>query len=135
MNSTYPKAYLYRRIAQSKIFIDRHFSQKIDVSQIAEEANFSKFHFIRLFKHAYGYTPHQYLKNVRINRAKQLLNQNISITEVCFAVGFDSVSSFSMLFKKMAGRYPSEYLQERKNRQKQPLCFIPGCFAEKLDFH
>jgi len=66
----YPKVYLYRRIVQAKLFIDRHFAEKIDLTNIAEEATFSKFHFIRLFKKVYGKPPHQYLISVRVEKAK-----------------------------------------------------------------
>src|SRR5882762_9987631 len=88
----YPKVYLYRRIVQSKLFIDRHYAKKIDLNNIADEAAFSKFHFVRLFKQAYAKTPYQYLTSVRIDNAKQLLKTNTAVTEVCFAVGFESLS-------------------------------------------
>lgn len=129
----YPKVYLYRRIVQAKIFIDTNYADKIDVDNISDEAYFSKFHFIRLFKTIYGKTPHQYLKSVRIEKAQQILKANISITEACFSVGFDSVSSFSGLFKRMTGESPSDYSkrhQETKKKIKEkPLAFVPSCYA------
>src|SRR4051812_16543227 len=94
----YPKIYLYKRIVQAKLFIDNHYAEKIDLNNIADEAHFSKFHFIRLFKSIYGKTPHHYLTQVRIDKARQLLTKNISIAEVCCAVGFDSMTSFTGLF-------------------------------------
>lgn len=63
-----PKIYLYRRIVLAKLFIDEHYAEDIDLDAIAGEASFSKFHFIRLFKMAYGKTPHQYLTRVRIEQ-------------------------------------------------------------------
>ena len=57
----YPKMYLYRCIVQAKLFIDNNYADRIDLSQIADEAFFSRFHFRRLFKQAYGKTPHHYL--------------------------------------------------------------------------
>src|SRR5919112_983376 len=89
----YPRIYLYKRIVQAKLFIDGHYSDRIDLSNIADEAYFSKFHFIRLFKTIYGSTPHQYLIKVRIENAKELLQKDMSVTDTCFDVGFDSVSS------------------------------------------
>jgi len=131
----YPKIYLYRRLAQAKLFIDRHYAEKIDLGNIADEAYFSKFHFIRAFKNVYLKTPHQYLISVRIERAMELLKTGISVADVCYAVGFESLSSFSGLFRRIAGITPSEYLgrhQKLKSRMLQsPLTFIPGCFAEK----
>ena len=75
-----PKIYLYRRIVQAKLFIDGHFGDDIDLDNIADEAYFSKFHFIRLFKTIYNRTPHQYLTIVRIENAKQFLT---SVKNAC----------------------------------------------------
>ena len=129
----YPKQYLYRRIVQSKLYIDNSYAENIDVDCISDQAYFSKFHFIRLFKSIYGKTPHQYLSHVRIEKAKQLLKDEISVTEVCFAVGFDSLSSFIGLFKRLVGETPSAFqLQQRQRKaetSEKPLKFIPDCFA------
>lgn len=132
-NETYPKVYLYRRIVQAKLFIDAHHMENIDLNNISEEAHFSKFYFIRLFKKIYGKTPYQYLSIVRLEKAKQLLQNNVSVTNVCFSVGYESVSSFSELFKRNIGLSPSKYrIQQQKIKQdilKTPLNFIPNCFA------
>ena len=72
---SYPKVYLYRRIVQAKLFIDSHYQESLDLEAIADEAFFSKFHFIRLFKDSYGKTPYQYLTYVRIEKAKGLLKK------------------------------------------------------------
>ena len=129
----YPKIYLYRRIVQSKLYIDKFYSEKIDLDNISDEASFSKFHFIRLFKSIYGKTPHQYLRTVRIEKAQQLFQLNKSVAEVCFLVGFDSVTTFSGLFTRLVKRTPSQYIndyQERKSQiQTTPLAFVPGCYA------
>ena len=131
----YPKIYLYRRIVQAKLFIDKNFADPIDLNNISEEAYFSKFHFIRQFSKIYGKTPHQYLKVVRIEKAMELLRTDLSISDTCYAVGFESLSSFSGLFKRIVGLSPSEYqaqqLQIKAEILKSPLKFIPGCFAEK----
>jgi AraC-like DNA-binding protein len=129
----YPKIYLYRRIVQAKLYIDKFYSEKIDLDNISDEAHFSKFHFIRLFKSIYAKTPHQYLTRVRIEKAQQLLQQDKSVSEVCFLVGFDSVSTFSGLFTKYVGKTPSEFLSSKKLRKKEiqskPLTFVPKCYA------
>jgi AraC-like DNA-binding protein len=131
-----PKLDLYRRIVQAKLFIDGNYAQRMDAGEIADEACYSKFHFIRTFKSIYGKTPHQYLTAVRVEKAKELLEQGVSVTEVCFAVGFDSLGSFTGLFKRRAGITPSEYRRERLERkaeiEKEPLRFIPGCFADQI---
>lgn len=129
----YPKVYLYRRIVQSKLFIDKNYAHPIDIDNIADEANFSKFHFIRLFKKIYGKTPHQYLIVVRIEKAMQLMQTGETVSEVCFSVGFESLSSFSGLFKRIAGITPSGYLARQQHLKAQilklPFKFIPGCYA------
>lgn len=129
----YPKVYLYRRIVQAKLFIDAHYADKIDLNNISDEAYFSKFHFIRLFKTVYGKTPHQYLKATRIEKAKQLLREGKPVSDACFAVGFDSLSSFSGLFKRTVGQsastYAAQHQQKKDQKAKTPLAFVPGCYA------
>jgi AraC-like DNA-binding protein len=136
-NETLPKLDLYRRIVQAKLFIDSNYAERIDAGEIADEACYSKFHFIRTFKSIYGKTPHQYLTHVRVERAKEMLENGTSVTEACFAVGFDSLGSFIGLFKRRAGLTPSEYqrrqLERKAEIKKEPLRFIPGCFAEQFD--
>ena len=130
-----PKIYLYRRIALAKLFIDDHFAERIDLDDIAGEAYFSKFHFIRLFRKAYGKTPHQYLIYVRIEQAKLHLQEEVPVKEVCISVGFDSESSFTHLFKRITKQTPSVYQQQQKIRKielrNSPLKFIPSCFADQ----
>jgi AraC-like DNA-binding protein len=134
MEAIYPQIYLYRRIVQAKIFIDKHYAEEIDLENISDEAYFSKFHFLRLFKKIYQKTPHQYLTMVRIEKAKLFLKDQMPVNAVCFAVGFNSIGSFTTLFKKLTGSTPSEYSVEQKNRQQEikqrPLGHIPGCWAE-----
>ena len=131
-----PRIYLYRRIVQAKLFIDSNYAESIDAGEIADEACYSKFHFIRTFKMIYGKTPHQFLTAIRIEKAKELLETGTSVTEACFSVGFDSLGSFITLFKRRAGITPSEYRRRKLERKKQirekPLSFVPGCFAEQI---
>jgi AraC-like DNA-binding protein len=131
----YSKVYLYRRVVQAKLFIDNNYSENINLNHISKEAYFSKFHFIRLFKKCYNKTPHQYLTYVRIERAKELLSNEIKIAETCTLIGFDSLSSFTGLFKKYTGFTPSTFqsikIQNKKNIKEKPLVYIPGCFAHK----
>ena len=131
----YPKIYLYRRIVQAKIFIDNNYADDINLDNISDEAYFSKFYFIRLFKQIYGKTPHQYLTSVRLDNAKIFLTNGLSISEVCISVGFESLSSFSGLFKNTFGETPTAFSSNEVVRQKEmainPLKFIPGCIANK----
>ncbi len=136
---SFPKVYLYRRIVYAKLFIDEHYAEKIDLNNIAGEAFFSKYHFIRLFNDVYKKTPHQYLSQTRIDKAMQLLTEGMLPTQVCYAVGFESASSFTGLFKRIAGQTPSAYRLQQQEKGKAmattPLKFIPNCFAEKNGWH
>jgi AraC-like DNA-binding protein len=87
-----------------------------------------------LFRQIYHRTPHQYLTWKRINKAKDLLSENKPVTEVCNEVGFESIGSFSVLFKKEIGFAPTYYrnmawLKNQKAKE-QPKAFIPHCFIE-----
>jgi len=131
----YPGMYLYKRIVQAKLFIDSHYAEAIDLDNIADEALFSKFHFIRLFNSIYGQTPHQYRTSLRIEKAKDLLRAGETVRDACFTVGFESPGSFNALFKRRTGQNPSLYRRQMMERGKaikqDPLHFIPGCFAEQ----
>ena len=111
--SLYPHDDLTKQIIQSKLFIDKHFSENINLSKIAGKAMVSKFHFIRLFKKYYGRTPNQYLQDVRIEKAKQLLQKGKTIDEACYAIGFTSKTSFMSLFKKTTGKTPLTYRNKK----------------------
>jgi AraC-like DNA-binding protein len=128
----------YNRIVSAKLFIDENFHLTIGLHTIAKNACMSRYHFHRLFTSVYKITPHQYLTRKRISKAVDLLDKNeMSITEVCNSVGFESLGSFSMLFKKEIG-FPPQYYRNRawlKKQQslKQPRQFIPHCFIETFD--
>jgi AraC-like DNA-binding protein len=114
-NSLYPHDDLTKQIIRSRLYIDKHFSDNINLDKIARKAFVSKFHFIRVFKKYYGRTPNQYLQQVRIEKAKKLLQKGNSIEEVCNAIGFVSKTTFISLFKKMTGKTPFVF-QNQRNR-------------------
>jgi AraC-like DNA-binding protein len=131
---------VYQRIVSAKIFIDENFDQPLDLDIISRHSCISRFHFHRLFTRIYRKTPHRYLTQKRIDNAKQLLAENeLSVSEICNNVGFESIGSFSVLFKKEIGFAPQYYRNlaylKKKLAKEQPKKFIPHCFIEsyKLD--
>lgn len=90
----------YVFLLRAKNMMDQCYAEPLDVTALAEASFVSRAHFIRSFKKAFGETPHQYLIGRRIERAKELLRLDaISITDVCTAVGFASLGSFSTTFR------------------------------------
>ncbi|MBL7858844.1 MAG: helix-turn-helix transcriptional regulator [Cyclobacteriaceae bacterium] len=118
-------------MVRAKLFIDENYANKIEVSQIADKAYFSKFHFTRLFKTLYGLTPNQYLIQVRVEEAKRLLQIGIPVKEVCMSVGFDSISTFKGLFKKVTGKTLTSYQNQERTvllaMKTKPFAHIPTC--------
>ena len=125
---------IYQRIATAKIYIDDNYHEPIDLDQISQQAFLSRFHFHRLFRRIYRRTPHQYLTWKRIDKAKDLLSENKPVTEVCNEVGFESIGSFSVLFKKEIGFAPQYYrnmaYKKKLEQLEQPKKAIPHCFIE-----
>ena len=130
---------IYKRIAAAKVFIDENYQQDIDLGSISQKAFLSRFHFHRLFRQVYKKTPHQYITKKRLDKAKNLLSENKPVTDVCNEVGFESIGSFSILFKKEIGFAPQYYrnmaYKKKLEQLAQPRKAIPHCFIEnyKLD--
>jgi len=116
---------LHERLSRARKFIDESYQLPLDLSEISKQACFSRYHFLRLFRDVYETTPHQYLIQKRIEKAKELLRRrSLSVTDVCFEVGFESLGSFSSLFRKCVGDAPTNYRQ----RELESLKKIPGCY-------
>jgi AraC-like DNA-binding protein len=109
---------------------DRHYAEPLDLATLAAVANVSKFHFQRLFTATYGMSPATYVSQRRVERAQDLLRAtNLTVTEVCHAVGFASLGSFSTRFRELVGESPSEF-QHRYSHSGAPR--VPGCFVFML---
>jgi AraC-like DNA-binding protein len=125
---------LYERIVAAKVFIDENYQEAISLHEISQKAFLSRYHFHRLFSQIYKKTPHQYLTLKRIEKAKDLLAENKQVIDVCNEVGFESLSSFSTLFKKEIGFAPTYYRNmawlKKQQAKEQPKRFIPHCFIE-----
>ncbi|HLO30873.1 MAG TPA: AraC family transcriptional regulator [Anaerolineales bacterium] len=120
----------HEALRRAQELIDTQYSQPLDLDELARSANFSRYHFLRLFRHAFHATPHEYLTRKRIEHAKELLAQSeLTVTEICFEVGFESLGSFSTLFHKIVGWSPSIYRARAWEMRKNPLKFIPNCYV------
>ncbi len=101
---------LYRRLFRSKDFIVASFDQPITLKEMAGIACLSPNHFLRSFRQAFRQTPHQFLTSIRLEHARKMLSEaNQSITEICFSVGFESLGSFSRLFRRHTGFSPEQF--------------------------
>jgi transcriptional regulator GlxA family with amidase domain len=99
-----------RRLRRARDRMDREYAQPLDVPALARTALMSPGHFSRRFREAYSETPYSYLMTRRIERAKALLRRgDLSVTDVCFAVGCTSLGSFSARFTELVGETPSMY--------------------------
>ncbi|HEY6798846.1 MAG TPA: helix-turn-helix transcriptional regulator [Kineosporiaceae bacterium] len=113
-----------RRLRRARDRMDREYAQPLDVPALARTAWMSTAHFSRRFRQVYSETPYSYLMTRRIERAKALLRRgDLSVTEVCFAVGCASLGSFSTRFTELVGESPSRY----RSRDHDELRVVPGC--------
>ncbi|WP_354495824.1 helix-turn-helix transcriptional regulator [Mycetocola sp. 2940] len=109
--------------------IDREYAEPLDVEALARGANMSAGHLSRQFRLAYGESPYAYLMTRRIERAMELLRRgDLSVTEVCFAVGCSSLGSFSSRFSELVGVPPSLYRRDAANS----LAGMPPCVAKQV---
>ena len=109
--------------------IDREYAQPLDVEALARGAHMSSGHLSREFKRAYGESPYGYLMTRRIERAMMLLRRGgMSVTDVCFAVGCQSLGTFSTRFTELVGMPPSVY----RERAADATVGIPSCVAKQV---
>jgi transcriptional regulator GlxA family with amidase domain len=116
------------RLRRVRDLMDREYASPLDVAALARTALMSTAHFSRQFRAAYGETPYSYLMTRRIERAKALLRRSdLSVTDVCLAVGCTSLGSFSARFTLLVGETPTAY----RARDHGALATVPGCIAKE----
>jgi transcriptional regulator GlxA family with amidase domain len=104
--------------------MNREYTEPLDIASLARTALMSPGHFQRSFRAAYGETPYGYLMTLRVERAKALLRRgDLTVTEVCLAVGCTSLGSFSSRFTELVGETPSSY----RARSHEESAVIPPC--------
>lgn len=116
------------RLRRARDLMDRWYAAPLDVPTMAQAALMSPSHFTRRFRLAYGETPYNYLMTRRIERAMALLRRgDLTVTEVCLAVGASSLGSFSARFTELVGQSPSAY---RAAQRATPAAAVPACVAK-----
>ena len=114
-------------LRQVKDRIDREYAQPLDVEALARGVHMSAGHLSRQFRAAYGDSPYSYMMTRRIERAMALLRKgDLSVTDICFAVGCQSLGTFSTRFTELVGESPSAY----RARNHSELATIPACWAK-----
>lgn len=112
-------------LRRARDFMDREYAEPLDVPAVARAAHMSPAHFSRKFRAAYGETPWSYLMTRRIERAKALLRQGVSVTDTCVAIGCTSLGSFSSRFTEIVGETPSQY----RARDHRDVEIVPSCVS------
>lgn len=116
-----------KRLRKVRDRMDRDYAEPLDVEALARGVNMSPGHLSRQFKQAYGESPYSYLMTRRIERAMALLRRgDLSVTEVCFAVGCSSLGTFSTRFTELVGVPPSTYRQQLADATAEP----PSCVTK-----
>ncbi len=106
---------LYKRLSRAMDVLRAGFCGEVNLDQLAAEACLSKYHFLRLFRTAYGFSPYQYIQYLRIEKARILLtDSSLSVTDLANTLGFENSQSFSRLFFQKTGRYPTQYRMHSK---------------------
>jgi AraC-like DNA-binding protein len=125
---------LLRRLCYARDLLRDWENEPQSITAVARASGLTRFHFIRLFKAMFGETPHQYRSRSQIERAKHLLIlTDWSVTEICMAVGFSSLGSFSTLFSRRVGMSPSDFQRRHRtaagSARQLPSSLIPGCLS------
>ncbi|WP_460304366.1 helix-turn-helix transcriptional regulator [Actinocorallia aurea] len=118
------------RLRRVRDRMDREYDQPLDVEALARGVHMSAGHLSREFRRAYGESPYSYLMTRRVERAMALLRRgDMSVTEVCFAVGSSSLGTFSTRFTELVGMSPSAYRQAVADGETEGL---PSCVAKQV---
>lgn len=125
----------FRRLCRARDLLASAYQEPVRLEQAAGEACLSAFHFHRLFASTFGETPHDFVTRLRMERARHLLvSADMTVTDVCFEIGYASLGSFSLKFRSLVGKTPTEFQRESRRSFAYPkpwgnLLVVPNCFA------
>jgi len=121
----------FRRLCRARDLLANEYQSRVLLTQAAREACLSEFHFHRLFRAHFGETPHDFLTRLRMDRARQMLASERTVTEVCFEVGYASLGSFSSKFRSQFGRSPAAFQRDVRRvfgyNASWRVLMVPGC--------
>jgi AraC-like DNA-binding protein len=122
----------FRRLCRGRDLLASEYQSRVLLQQAARQACLSEFHFHRLFRAAFGETPHDFLTRLRMQRARQMLGSGRTVTEVCFEVGYESLGSFSSKFRAHFGLSPAQFQREVRRvfgyNAPWRVLMVPECF-------
>lgn len=120
----------FRRLNEARDFLAANHDRIITLEDVANEACFSPFHFHRQFKRAFQESPHEFLTRTRMERAQELLRQSdLTVSQICLEVGYESLGSFSTLFARRHGCPPTDFRRIYSIPVHWWLRSVPGCFV------
>ena len=123
----------FRRLCRGRDLLASEYDSRVLLTHAACEACLSEFHFHRLFRATFGETPHDFLTRLRLDRARQMLASERSVTDVCFEIGYESLGSFSTKFRAQFGHSPVEFQREVRRifgySAPWRVLMVPGCFV------
>lgn len=115
-------------LCRSRDYIAENYGRRVSLAEAADVAYLSPFHFQRLFSHTFGESPQEFLMRRRLESAKKLLSGSpLTVSEVCLEVGYESLGSFSTLFRKIEGVAPTEFRRVYHMPRLYALKQIPAC--------
>jgi AraC-like DNA-binding protein len=124
----------YRRLCRGRDLLAAEYRSRVLLQHAAREACLSEYHFHRLFRATFGETPHEFLTRLRLERAKQMLASERTVTDVCFEIGYESLGSFSSKFRAQFGRSPVEFQREVRRifgySAPWRILMVPECFLQ-----
>ena len=129
---------ILQRLVQARDLLHAEAARNPSLDDLAATARISRAHFARQFAETFGISPHQYLIELRIDRAKRALAAGASVTEVCYEIGFESLGTFSSTFRRRVGMSPRDWQRHTRVLVQGlgvPSLWIPGCYLRKYVEH
>jgi AraC-like DNA-binding protein len=128
---------LLHRLDRSREYLAASLAAPVRLEEAARQACLSPYHYHRLYCRTFGETPQEFLTRLRMERARGLLaSTDLPVTDVCFAIGYSSLGTFSSRFRQTVGRSPIQYRREARHFFRMwplyPRTYVPCCFLRRF---